>query len=379
VSLLGFLRRRRRDDVDVAVLGSGLPATAVALELARRGRSASVMVRSGGEGQGPAQGLVALGPPQAYSLAVAAFGRERARVIWSGGRTNLERVRSWLREAGDDCGFEERGTFLLAADRAEAQALAESEDMLRDDGFPGEFLDHYMLETHFDVSGFPAAYWAADGGALDVTRLLPAVAAAARTAGARFCPARVRALEVGDRGVVVETEEGPVRAATAVVATDCGAGSLVPDLAPALGMVAGARLRVPLEAGASLPTAARTADGRVAWQVVGESLALAATGVVSPRDDRAEARDLAGLLDGLPVRREQAQRRATPGETPPDGLPLVGTLRGRPLAVACGFGAHASCLAFAAAGWVADALIGGTDPTPEPFRATRVEDGSGAV
>ena len=54
-----------------------------------------------------------------------------------------------------------------------------------------------------------------------------------------------------------------------------------------------------------------------------------------------------------------------------DGLPLVGRLPGRPLAVACGFGALCPGLAFAAARWVADALLTGADPTPEPLRATR--------
>jgi glycine/D-amino acid oxidase-like deaminating enzyme len=49
----------------------------------------------------------------------------------------------------------------------------------------------------------------------------------------------------------------------------------------------------------------------------------------------------------------------------------VGGLPGRPLAVACGFGALSPGFAFAAARWVADALLGGTDPTPEPLRATR--------
>jgi glycine/D-amino acid oxidase-like deaminating enzyme len=310
---------------------------------------------------------------------VADLERAPARAVWSAGRTNLERLRSWLREAGEDCGFEERGTFLLASDREEARALADSEDMLRDDGFAGEFLDHYMLETHFDVSGYPGAYWAADGAELDITRLAPVLAAAARAAGARFYPAPVRALEVGASRVVVQTEEGAVRARTAVVATEYGAGDVVPALAPALRPEAGARVRVPLEPGASFPTTARAAGGRVAWQVVRESLVLAATGAVSPGDEGAGDGELAGLLDGLPVRRDEAQRWTARGEVPADGLPLVGALPGRPVAVACGFGALAPSLAFAAAGWVADALTGGADPTPAPFRARRFEGGTAPV
>jgi hypothetical protein len=117
----------------------------------------------------------------------------------------------------------------------------------------------------------------------------------------------------------------------------------------------------------------------VAWQVVRESLVLAATGAVSPGDEGAGDGELAGLLDGLPVRRDEAQRWTARGEVPADGLPLVGALPGRPVAVACGFGALAPSLAFAAAGWVADALTGGADPTPAPFRARRFEGGTAPV
>jgi glycine/D-amino acid oxidase-like deaminating enzyme len=58
-------------------------------------------------------------------------------------------------------------------------------------------------------------------------------------------------------------------------------------------------------------------------------------------------------------------------EVSPDGLPIVGAVEGRALAVACGFGPLAASLAFAAARWVSDAILLGRDPTPEPLRAGR--------
>jgi hypothetical protein len=39
--------------------------------------------------------------------------------------------------------------------------------------------------------------------------------------------------------------------------------------------------------------------------------------------------------------------------------------------VACGFSGLAPGLAFAAARWLADALLRGTDPTPDALRPTR--------
>jgi hypothetical protein len=307
---------------------------------------------------------------------VKTLGRDEAQAVWAAGRRNLELVRSWLAETREDCGFEERGSFLLAADRDEAEALADSEDMLRDDGFPGEFLDHYMLETHFDVSGFPGAYWAADGAELDSTRFGPILAAAARAAGARFDPAPVTALEAGRSGVVIDTDEGPVRAATAVVATDAELGRLVPALAPRLRPGASGRLDVPLEEGATLPSTARTGDGRVAWQVSRGRLSLAATGraPAGEGDERLER-----FAASLPVRAEDASRWDSPSVGPLDGLPLIGALPGQPLALVSGLGPAPASLAFAAAAWIAEALATGTDPTPASLRAGREPAAPGPV
>jgi glycine/D-amino acid oxidase-like deaminating enzyme len=385
VSLLGFLRRGRKDASDVTVVGSGLPAQVVALELARRRCRVTVIEPAeaiGGTNEPPAGlGLVALGPGRPYEHVVGALGRDQARGVWSAGRENLERLRAFLEEARRDCGYQARGSFLLGADRKEAASLANSEDMLRDDGFAGEFLDHYMLETHFDVSGFAGAYWAADDAELDGAALVAAVNTAARTAGVVFHPVPVRGLDVARSGAVVETDEGPFRAAFAVVATDAVASGLRPELCRGLRPADSARLQFVPEARASLPTAARTADGRLAWQRQAAGITLAATG---------EAEAPAGEDPGGAARLEAmaARLHATPGsergwvettEVSADGLPIVGAVGGQPLAVACGFGPLAASLVFAAGRWVADAMLLGRDPTPEPFRLGRESRGARGV
>jgi gamma-glutamylputrescine oxidase len=367
VRLGGLLRRKRKDLVDVTVVGSGLAAQIVALELARRSRRVTLL---GWPERPTGLGLVALGPPEPYARAVETLGREGARMLWSAGRENLGRIQTLLREARQDLAYAARGTFLLAATRAEAETLADSEDMLRDDGFSGEFLDHYMLETHFDLSGFTGAYWAADGAELDVDRLGATVGELARAAGVVFRSASVRGLEAGRSGTVVETEAGPVRAPWVVVASDAAASALLPDLQPPLRPAASARLRFVPEAGASLPSAARTADGTTAWQALADGITVAATGPPS-----VEAAVDGGRLEALSTRLQP-----TPGTThrwtedeaiPSDGLPIVGTVPGQPIAVSCGFGPFASCLAFSAARWIVEAVVEGRDPTPSPLRVGR--------
>jgi glycine/D-amino acid oxidase-like deaminating enzyme len=354
-------------EADMAVVGAGLPALAAAVELSRR---QARVVLIGSDPPGPAArglGLALLGPGRPYARVAAALGRDEARLVWAAGCESHLRLRDFLESAGRECGYAARGSFLLALDRAQAAELAESEDMLRDDGFPGEFLDHYMLETRFDVSGFPGAYWAAEDAELDAPLLLEALGERARSAGVAFVPGAVRAFVAEAGFVVVETEDAAVRAGAGVVATDGAAGGLLPELQGPLAPAAPGRMRAPVLGTASLPSAARTADGRLAWRFCEAAILLSGTGAAEkPREDQ-----LLAFAQRLPVEVASARRWDETGEVTADGLPLVGRLAGRPVAVACGFGALSAGLAFAASRWVADALLTGTDPTPGALRATR--------
>jgi glycine/D-amino acid oxidase-like deaminating enzyme len=369
VSPLRFFRRRPYAAVDVTVVGSGLPALLVALELAGRGRRVTVVGAGTLTEATRGLGLALLGPSQPYDRVVATLGRDEARVLWSAGRENLGRLRSFLGGVKHSCGYEERGSFLLAADRAEAEWLAESEDRLRDDGFSGEFLDRYMLETRFDVSGFAGAYWA--GADVDAGAPARAAAAAARGKGAVFHSGAAREIDVGRQAVAVETEGGTIRAGTVVVATDGIASERLPELRSRLRPARGGRLQVVPERGASLPAAARTVDGDVAWHLTPSGLTLAATGPALADDggdgsDRLEL--LAPRLHGRPG---SARRWREEAEVGFDGLPVVGVLARGSVAVAAGFGATVPSLAFVAARWIADALVTGRDPTPRPLRPDR--------
>jgi glycine/D-amino acid oxidase-like deaminating enzyme len=365
VKVRAFRRRRRPREADVAVVGAGLAALAAALELSRRGSRVAVLGAAAPAPRG--LGLALLGPGRPYVRVARALGRPEARLLWAAGCENHLRLRAFVEAAPHDCGYAPGGSFLLATDRAEAAELAESEDMLRDDGFPGEFLDHYMLETRFDLSGFPGAYWAAEDAEIDGGLLLAALDERARAAGIAFLSGSVRGVFAEASSVSVETEDGDLRAGAGVVATDGKAAGLLPELSPLLRPAAPARLRTARMRGAVLPTAVRTADGRVAWKGEGDAILLSGTGPAEePSLDR-----LLAFATRIPVELAHARRWDEEGEVSVDGLPLVGALPSLPLAVACGFGALPAGLAFAAARWVADALLAGKDPTPAALRATR--------
>jgi len=360
--------RRAPAQVDFVVVGRGLPSLVTALELARRGASVSVVEDSASGERAPELGLMLLGPGRPYLTVANAIGRPAAQLLWAAGCENHLRLKAFLEQAARPCGYVARGSFLLARDRCHAEDLAESEDMLRDDGFPGEFLDHYMIETRFDVTGFPGAYWAAEDAEIDPLELASVVRQAAREARVAFPTARARALRADAAGVVVSLEQGSLRGAAAVVATDGPAAGLLPELAPLLRPQALGRLSLSPLAGATLPGALRTADGRIAWQSSGASVLLAETGA---RPHGSDADLLLDFASRLPLEAASARVQEDAGEVSLDGLPVVGRLPGRPLAVACGFSRLSPGLAFAAARWVADALLRGTDPTPDALRPTR--------
>jgi glycine/D-amino acid oxidase-like deaminating enzyme len=371
VSPLVFFRRREDPAADVVVVGSGLPALLVALEIAGRRRRVTLVGTGTAREATRGLGLALLGPSRPYDRVVATVGLEEARLLWSAGRENLARLRTFLEGVRPSCGYEERGSFLLATDRVEAEWLAESEDRLRDDGFSGEFLDHYMLETRFDVSGFAGAYWAGEGAEVDIGVLARTVAGAAREKGVVFHPGAPREIEVGRRSLAVVTGEGKVQAAALVVATDAAASAHLPELRARLRPACGDRLRVVPEAGAALPAAARTVDGHVAWHLTSSGLTLAATGAALSGDggDGSDRLDpLAARLHGRPG---SAHRWREEAEVGADGLPVVGVLTGGTVAVAAGFGATVPSFAFVAARWVADALLTGRDPTPRALRPDR--------
>jgi hypothetical protein len=152
-----------------------------------------------------------------------------------------------------------------------------------------------------------------------------------------------------------------------VLATDAAARHLLPELGAALHPAPPGRLQARLEPGASLPTAARTADGRHAWQLRRGRLTLAATAQPSAGPEIG----IEDLAARLPVATEGARRWTETAEVTRDGLATVGRLGRRPLAVACGFGALPASLSFAAAAWIADAVLGDRDPTPAVLRPDR--------
>jgi len=362
-----------KERADLIVLGAGLTGCLAAWELARRGRRPLVLeaARIGSGATALDLGHVPTGPRLLYVDAIRRWGREAAREAWEIQRENHDRLRELLAALGDDCGYEGRGGFVLAEDRAEAEALAASEDALREDGFSGEFLDHYMLESRFGVRGFPGAYWCAEDAELDPRRLVAALAAAAQREGAVFREGNAAAaLESSPSGVAAATEGGRVEAAAAFVALEANTAGLVPFLKGRVTSLPAQWIDAD-EATLPLPSPARTCGGQFAWRTTTAGVRVAHFGGAvtgPPADERLE--DFV-LRHFAPASIRSGPRGSGVAGKSGDGFPFVGPVPGLNGVVACGYGTFGLGWAVLAAHWAVEALVSGRDPTPPRFKASR--------
>lgn len=351
------------------VLGAGIAGAAVARELAERGRTV-VLLGTPADALAPGLGQVLVGPGLPYHRAVERLGREGARQLWESQRENGDRARLFVDGQPGACDYRRAGGFLLAADRDEGMELAESEDLLREDGFPGEFLDHYMLEARFDARGFAAAYWAADDAEVDPARLLVALLGSAAALGATVRPAGPPvAIRLEDGLAVAEAAGVSTSARFAVVTAEAGLAALGGALATHVGVAPVRGLSFRSAPGAVLPSPARSVDGNLAWQVRHDRVTLAGLDASRSGADLLALADRLARTSGPELASEGLVGRAR------DGLPAIGLLREMPVAVAVGLSASAASYAFMAARWIAEALKTGEDPTPRPFRPGRFPPG----
>jgi gamma-glutamylputrescine oxidase len=371
-------------DADVCVLGGGMTGCAAALELASR-ESRVVLLEANAVGAGASGrnlGHIATGLGCHYEAAITDLGREGAREVWETNRHNHARIRECLTALRADCGYEPRGGFAIALDREEARELAESEDLLRDDGFSGEFLDHYMLETRFAAKGLAGGYWSADDAAIDGLAFTRTLAAAAEAKGARlFEGSPVQGLESGGPGIEVRTAGGVVRAGVAIVALNAFAPPLVPFLKERIRPLRGQCVAFGNDGTLTLPTPAYADRGRVYWRLTDDRLLVGGFDDLALEEESTAALGTTDLIQHAietfarenlgAVAHAVIQRWSGIMGISVDGFPFIGPIPGTPLIAAAGFTALGFGYAMLAARWAAEAACTGRDETPARYRAAR--------
>ena len=337
---------RHKGRVDVAVVGGGITGCSAALRLAQGGLTVRVHDRRGvAEGASGRNGGFALaGGAARYDVARETYGREQALELW---RWTEEELGRMSQIAGD--ALVRTGSYRVAVDDEERDAIRAEYEALRADGIAAEWLDEFPR--------FRGAIVHPADGAIQPARFTRRLAARAAAAGVEFREheevADVRALDA-DR---------------ILVATDGYGRALLPELAdaiwPARGQVVVSHpIRRTLY---DRPHYARQGfdywqqlpDGRVllgGFRDVSILDELTDVEQTTPRIQASLERFLAELTDG---EARISHRWAGIFAITQDMLPLVGRVPGRDdVWIAAGYSGHGNVLGFACGKLVAGAMFG---------------------
>src|SRR5487761_1532724 len=123
------------DRADVLVVGGGITGVSLMHHLAKAGIDAVLVERNhlAAGASGRNAGFLLAGVADCYAEAVRIFGRPRTRDIWS--MTEENHIAEIAAVGGHEIGYRRQGSVVLASGTREAEQLAESAQLMREDGF----------------------------------------------------------------------------------------------------------------------------------------------------------------------------------------------------------------------------------------------------
>jgi gamma-glutamylputrescine oxidase len=331
-------RRPLPKRVEVLVVGGGITGVSLLRRLAERGVKAALVERTrlahGASGRNA--GFLLEGTAANYSEAIRVHGRTVAREVWAVTAENHLRLAEAL--AGR-AGYRRSGSRTLAASAVEEAQLAESAELMGEDGWPVKFAQGSILNPR-------------DG------ELFPGEAVGALAADCRL-ESIFEAVEL------TAVEAPPILAEEVILATNAFTGQLLSEIpiAPVRAQMLATESFATLvverptysdhgyQYWRQLPTGEVLVGGyrdRAQAEEVGYDLATTPT--IQGHLDR----HLAGLGVTAPVSHRWA---GTMGFTP-DALPLAGRLRPG-LSICAGFTGHGMAFAHLCARLLVDNLLGG--------------------
>jgi gamma-glutamylputrescine oxidase len=335
---------------DILVIGGGI--TGVSLLHWLQGRADAVLVerdRVAAGASGRNAGFLLAGVASCYATAVRTFGRERARSIWGFTVETHELLAGALE--GDDVGYRRAGSDILPTGAEEAEDLAASAELLREDGFEATWDGERLFNPR--------------DGELDPLRAVSALASKA-PAGSIREGVEVTGLETGSGGVRVQAGGRECLAGAVVLATNAYTNLLLPEIG--IAPVRAQMLATGPEPRRLVARPAYSDRGYRYWRQLADGRLLAGGFRNHALDEEighqaAPTAKIQALLDeqlrGLGSRAAVTHRWAGIMGFTEEELPLVGTVPGHPGVHVCGgYSGHGMGFAFQCARQLAGALTG---------------------
>lgn len=164
---------KKKEEFDVIIVGAGITGAAASYWL-NKARDHKVALldsgRAGHAASGRNGGFILRGVMAYYNKAVQAYGREAARWIFQFNEQSLAYLKEFREQVGNSFSYEDCGSYLLASSIEELHALAESAELMKEDGFALE----YLKEDPIDRGFYGAIYNPCDVGVnpMHLTRAL---------------------------------------------------------------------------------------------------------------------------------------------------------------------------------------------------------------
>jgi gamma-glutamylputrescine oxidase len=151
------------EEFDAVVIGAGITGSATAWWLSRR-KDLKVAVldanAAGAGASGRSAGTILRSNLGYYSQLVKTYGREKARCLFRFVEESQAHLADFMQKQGNRFSYEKCGSYMLAASIEELQVLAESAQLMQEDGFAVEYLKSDPIDRGF----YGALYSAADIG-----------------------------------------------------------------------------------------------------------------------------------------------------------------------------------------------------------------------
>ena len=222
------------ENVEVALIGGGYTGLSAARTFAQNGVKAAVLEANtiGWGASSRNGGMVLTGLKLGMGMVMKKYGREIAKKLFQCSLESIDSVEQIVKDENIDCGFARYGHLLTANKPKHYQALQhEAEFMEKEFNHKLRLVPHAEQRAEVGSDLYYGAVLDVCSSGLNPAQYVTGLARAAANAGATLhARARVTRIERREKGFLIETERGSLRAENVLIATSGYTGNVTKNL-----------------------------------------------------------------------------------------------------------------------------------------------------